>query len=53
MLGIDLNEDRFKFLYNIERKRQFPATEGSFRTFCNDMLDRPVQQQDRHVYVIP
>ncbi|MBR2798011.1 MAG: EAL domain-containing protein [Clostridia bacterium] len=50
MLGIDLKEDRFKFLYNIEGKYQIPATEGSFRNFYSYAVDHLVHEEDRQVY---
>ena len=50
MLGIDLKEDRFKFLYNIEGTYQIPATEGSFRNFYSYAVDHLVHEEDRQVY---
>ena len=50
MLGIDLNEDRFKFLYNIEGKYHIPATEGSFRNFYSYVLDHLIHGEDCQTY---
>jgi len=50
LLGIDLNEDRFRFLYNIEGKYRIPATEGSFRSFCDFAVDHLVYEEDRQAY---
>ena len=50
MLGIDLNEDRFKFLYNIEGKYRVPSTEGSFRSLYDYALDHLVHEEDRRAY---
>ena len=50
MLGIDLNEDRFKFIYNIEGKYHIPATEGSFRNFYSYVLDHLIHGEDCQTY---
>ncbi len=50
MLGIDLNNDRFKFLYNIEGKYQVPATEGSFRNFFEYVLEHLIHEEDKALY---
>ena len=50
LLGIDLNEDRFKFLYNIEGKYRVPATEGSFRNLYGYAVDHLVHEDDRQAY---
>ena len=50
MLGIDLNEDRYKFLYNIEGKYRIPATEGRFRSFYDYAVDHLVFDEDRQDY---
>ncbi len=50
MLGIDLNNDRFKFIYNINDKYQVPATEGSFRNFYAYAADNLVHPEDREEY---
>lgn len=50
MLGIDLNEDRFSFIYNIEDKYHLPATQGGFRNFYEYAVDHLVFEEDRQVY---
>ncbi len=50
MIGIDLNEDRFRFMYNIEGKYQLPATEGSYRIFYSYAVDHLVFEEDRQAY---
>lgn len=50
MLGIDLNGDRYKFLYNIEDKYLVPATEGSFRSFYDYALDQLIHEEDSQAY---
>ena len=50
MLGIDLNEDRFRFLYNIEGKYQVPATEGSLRNFLDYVLQHLIHEEDKALY---
>ena len=50
MLGINLNEDHFKFLYNIEGKYQVPAKEGSFRSFYTYVADHLIHEEDRELY---
>ena len=50
MLGIDLNEDRFRFMYNIEGKYQVPAMEGSYRNLYGYAVDHLVHEEDRRTY---
>ena len=50
LLGIDLNEDRYKFLYNIDGKYRIPATEGSFRNFYGYALDHLIHEEDCQTY---
>ena len=50
MLGIDLNEDRYRFMYNIEGKYRIPATEGSYRNFYDYAVDHLVHEEDRQAY---
>ena len=50
MLGIDLNEDRYRFMYNIEGKYRVPATEGSYRNFYSYAVDNLVHEEDCQAY---
>ena len=50
MLGIDLNNDRFKFMYNIGDKYHVPATEGSYRNFYDYAVDHLIHPEDRELY---
>ena len=50
LLGIDLERDRFKFLYNIEGKYQVPVTEGSFKNFYDYLVDHQLHPDDRKLY---
>ena len=46
MVGVDLENDRFRFIYNIEEKYQVPATEGTFHNFIEYMVEHLVYPQD-------
>ena len=38
MIEINLREDHYRFIYNIDEKYRVPVTEGSFRTFYEDTV---------------
>ncbi len=50
MVGIDLNEDHFKFFYNIEDKYRVPAKEGPYSRFYEYTVDHLIHADDRELY---
>jgi len=50
LLGVDLKDDRYKFLYDIEGKYDVPSTGGSFRHFYDYAVAHAIHWEDCRVY---
>ena len=50
MIAVDLNEGRYKFIYNIEEKYLVPATRGEINSFVKYAKEHLVHKEDRENY---
>jgi len=51
LISIDLEQDTYKFIFNVEQKYWSPSMEGTYSTFIEYVGTRMVHPEDRHIYL--
>lgn len=51
LISIDLEQDTYKFIFNVEQKYWSPSMEGTYSTFIEYVGTRMVHPEDQHVYL--
>ena len=50
LISVDLNADRYKFIFNVEEKYLVPTTEGRYSLFYDYIVKNILHPDDREVY---
>lgn len=51
LISIDLGQDTYKFIFNVEQKYWSPSMEGTYSTFIEYVGTHMVHPEDRHIYL--
>lgn len=51
LISIDLENDAYKFIFNVEQKYWSPSMEGTYSTFIGYVGTRMVHPEDQHIYL--